>query len=124
MNDQADFLIADLVSGGRIQNPDLFLKPVTQLHLGALGVVMGIDAGPELDGSAEGAGQPQGLVSADAALFVADFADPHGGNTDVLGQSVLTDAQGFQKLLQENFAGVNGGKISYRNISMLVDSFI
>jgi hypothetical protein len=72
-------------SGGRIQNPDLFLKPIAQLHLGAFGIEVSLDAAPELYGGAEVAGQSQGGVGTDAALLVADFVDPHGGHADVLG---------------------------------------
>lgn len=109
--------------GGRIQNLDLFFKPIAKLHFGAFGIEVSLDAAPEFDGGAEVAGQPQGRVGTDTALLVADFADPHGGHADVLGQPVLTDAQGFQKLLQEDFAGVNRGEISHRSTSMVVDNF-
>ena len=36
-----------------MENLDLFLKAIAQLHFGAFGIVMGLDAGPELDGGAE-----------------------------------------------------------------------
>jgi hypothetical protein len=35
----------------------------------------------------------------------------------------LADAHRLQKLLQENFAGMNGGKIPHDNTSMIVDDF-
>jgi hypothetical protein len=99
MNDHADSRMTGWGLCYLIQNLDLFLKPIAQFHLGVFGIIMGLDAAPELDGGAEVAGQPQGRVGTQAALLVADFADPHGGHADVLGQPVLTDAQGFQKLL-------------------------
>ncbi len=108
---------------GRIENLDFLLKAVTQLHFSAFGIIMGLDAGPELDGGAEVARKPQRRVGADAALLMANFTDPHGGYADVLGQPVLADAHRLQKLLQENFAGMNGGKIPHDNTSMIVDDF-
>jgi hypothetical protein len=71
------------------------MRSICLFRFGAFGIVMGLDAGPELDRGAKISGQSQGGIRTDTALLVADFADPHGRHVYVLGQPVLTAAHGF-----------------------------
>jgi len=105
-----------------LQHFDFFLKPVTKVHFNHFSFIMGLDACPKLYRCAEIARQTQCCVGADSTFAAAYFTDTHGRNIDVLGQSVLADAHGGQKFFKQNFARVDGGKISHMIASMIVDN--
>ena len=96
-----------------LAHPDLLFQAVAYCHFDSFGVVMGLDAGPEIHRGAKVARQAQSGVGADAALLVADFADTHGRHADVLGLAVLAESKGFHELFEQDFTGMGGGKVSH-----------
>jgi hypothetical protein len=57
-------------------------------------------------------GQKPRRLGRDSSLASNDLIDPLDGDTEVLGQCDLTLAQGYEKLLAKNLAGVSGNAIA------------
>ena len=95
------------------KNLDFFFQAVAQVHPCGLGIVMGLDACPELNRVPEVAGKAERSIGTDAACPTADFIDPHCGYVEVMGQPVLADIHRFQELFQKYFAGMYRRKISH-----------
>ena len=69
----------------------------------------GLGAQPVTGAKSQRAAEPQVGVGCDRSLAGDDLADAGGGHADRFGQAVLADAQGFEELLLEQFAGGDGG---------------
>lgn len=55
------------------------------------------------------AAEPQVGVGGDGPLAGDVFADAGGGHADRFGQAILADAQRFEEVLLDQFAGGDGG---------------
>jgi hypothetical protein len=96
-----------------LKNFDFPFQTVPKVHPGGLGIVVGLDAGPELHRVTEIAGKAQRCVGADAALPPAYLVDAHDRDVDVMGKPVLADVKRFQEFFQKYFAGMYRRKISH-----------
>lgn len=92
---------------------DLLIEAATQAFQRDFHVVVRLQIEPELRLHVEETSEAQGGVRGDGAAAMDDLVDPSGRDADILGQLVLADAQGFQKLSQENLAGVDGGEVAF-----------
>ncbi len=57
--------------------------------------------------------QPQGGVNSDRPLPCADCIDTAPGNTYRFGQTGTTDVERLEKILEDDFAGILRGKITF-----------
>lgn len=78
--------------------------------LGRFRVKARLAAQPVPVGQAEEFAQTQIRVGRDAAAARHDFADALRRHVNFLGQPVVADAQRQQKLLAQDFTGMDGGK--------------
>ena len=101
-----------LCSGGLMhKNFDFLFQAVAQVYTCGLGIVMRLDACPELNRVPEVACKPERSVGADAACPPADFIDPHRRHVEVMVQPVLADIHRVQGLFQKYFTGMYRGQI-------------
>jgi len=70
-------------------------------------IVIHLQAQPELRGHLEIARQSQRRIGGDAASALDDFIDAPSWNAEGQRQLILTQLHGLQKLLQQDFAGVD-----------------
>lgn len=70
-------------------------------------IVTALQADPELGGVAEVAAQAKGCVGGDAALAAHQVIYAWSGDMKLLGQPVGGETEGFHKLGEENFAGMD-----------------
>ena len=84
------------VSGSLMhKNLDFLFQAVAQVHPCSLGIVMRLDACPELNRVPKIAGKAECGIGADAACPPADFIDSHRRHVEVMGQPVLADIHRF-----------------------------
>ncbi len=69
----------------------------------------GLGAQPIIRAEPQHAAERQVFVGGDGPLAGEDLADAGGGHADRFGKAVLADAQWFEELLLEQFAGGDGG---------------
>jgi len=86
---------------------------------------MGLQIHPTLSISAEKTGQPQGRIRRNRSFPGDDFSDAPLLYADGLGKPVLGNLHGFQKILQQNFAGIHRGQVSFHGFSplMVINNF-
>lgn len=80
-------------------------------------VVVGLEAGPHFGAGAEVAGQAQGGVGTDAALFEHDFVDAARGDIQGAGERILGQAMRVHEFLTQNFARMDGGQFVRSHVS-------
>src|SRR5512143_61432 len=66
----------------------------------------GLEIEPEALGGAEEPGQPESRIGADRPLAVHDLVDAAGRHGKALGEPVLGQAEGLEKIVREDLAGV------------------
>ena len=77
---------------------------------GDLEVVAGLEVEPELRGSAKELCQAQRGIGGYAAAALDDFRNALRWDTQFAGEGVAAEVQGLHEVLQEVFAGVDGGQ--------------
>lgn len=80
------------------------LEPVTS-HFG---VMSGLSSQPVAVRKAEEATQTKIGIRCDGAASFDNLADPLGWNINLLGQAILADTHGLEKLLEQKFTGGDG----------------
>lgn len=73
---------------------------------------MGLKVQPTLSICSEEASQPQGGFGGNGPFAGTDLVNPALRDSNGLGQSIPGDVERFQKILQEDFAGMNRGKVA------------
>lgn len=76
--------------------------------MGNLLVVMVLQVEPNLGGPAEVAFEAERGVDRDGSFAFDDFVDTARRNSDVFGETVFREAERKEKILTEDFAGVDG----------------
>jgi hypothetical protein len=86
---------------------------------------MGLQIHPTLSVRAEKTGQPQGGIRCNRSFPRNDFSDAPLRYADRLGQPILGNLHRFQKILQQNFAGVNRRQVPFHGFSplMVINNF-
>lgn len=79
---------------------------------------------PDFRRPLEVAGEAQGGVCGDGTLALHDFIDAPWWNANVVGKAVFGQAKRREKILAENFAGMNGDMFLHdvRGL-MVIDDF-
>ncbi len=95
----------------RTKNLDLGGETAPEAVLFGFEVVPGLEVHPELVRGPEVPGQSKRRVSTDSTVSMDDLVDPPSWDADVLRESVLADAQGTEKLLEENFPGMDRSQL-------------
>jgi hypothetical protein len=70
---------------------------------------VGLKVEPDFGGPLEVTGKAQRGVSGDGSFALHDFVNPARGHADVFRNAVFGQAKGQNKILAENFTGMNGG---------------
>lgn len=81
--------------------------------LGDLAVIAGLQIQPDLGRPLEVAGEAQGGVRRDGAFALHDFIDAARRHADVMGETVFGQTKRREKILAENFTGMNGSVLSH-----------
>jgi len=74
---------------------------------------MGLKIKPEINLHIEKAPKSDGSVGADCPPAVYDLVNSTRCYANIFGQAILADSQGYQEFLQKDFAGMDGGKITF-----------
>jgi hypothetical protein len=96
---------------GRRVNLDLAFESIAEAISLDFDIVTSLEVQPEQLAVPEEAGEAQSRIRSDPALAVDDFVDSPWRHADVLGQPVLGDSHGLQKLFQEDLSWVDRGKL-------------
>jgi hypothetical protein len=86
---------------------------------------MGLQIHPTLGVGAKKTGQPQGRIRGNRPFSRDDFSDAPLLYADRLGKPVRGNLHGFQKIFQQNFAGIHRGQVSFHGFSplMVINNF-
>src|SRR5260370_19167098 len=92
------------------QDGYFFWQPLAQSVTLHIKVVSSVEVEPEALGGHEEPRQPESCVRRDGTLAMYDLIDTAGWDAEALGQAVLSQAEGCQKVLLEYLARVNRGQ--------------
>jgi len=96
----------------------------TDHSFGNLSVVGGLCTKPVPVGKSKETAKPQVRIGGDRAPSKHNLPDPLGRDADLLGQTILTDAQGLEKFFQKEFTGGNWPKFSHTCLSSMVVHYL
>ena len=101
-----------------VENSNFLFKASPEVIALDLEVIAGLEIEPEPIARPEVACEAQCRVSANGPRAMHDLIDPSSGHTDILGEPVLRQAQGLEKVGGEDFAGMNGCELAMRHSSL------
>jgi len=90
--------------------------------LGRLLVVVGLEIEPHPGRPAEIAFEAQRRIDGQRALAFDDFVDAPGRDPDILGDTVFRKSERDEKILAQDFAGMNGC-MRFHGGSVVIDDF-
>ena len=85
-------------------------RQIAERTVGFFQLVVGLQAQPEALGRAQCRGQADGGVGGDATFAQHDLVDAARRHAGGAGKRVLADAQRFEELLEQHFAGMDVGQ--------------
>ncbi len=95
-----------------IENADLFREARAKMIPLNLKVIARLEVQPKAIASAEVACEPKGRIRGDGARPVDDLVDATGRDADIVGHTVLRDAERLEEIGGEDFARMNRGQFT------------
>ena len=96
----------------------IFFNPAADLILGALDVVLRLQAHPERRRGAERLGEPQSRVSGERGLPIDQPLDAGARHADYAGYGIGRKLHRHEKLLAQHFTGMDSRKLLAHSVTV------